>query len=212
MLSDPGCVPQDARPVDPDHYRHTCSKCDAFKPLRAHHCRICNRCVVKMDHHCPWVNNCVGLANQKFFLLFVGYTMLMSLTALGLVVVRLATCTRAQCGQTSVGFMVSLIVEAVLFGLFTLCMLCDQLNSIFTNTTGIDRLKGHNTNANTNVWANLAEVFGGEDTDGFSLLWLLPTRIHYPDPEALTGFCFRDTPRPKSWVEMETLVDPADLV
>lgn len=52
MVSDPGCVPSNAKPVDPQHHKYTCHSCNSFKPLRAHHCRICNRCVVKMDHHC----------------------------------------------------------------------------------------------------------------------------------------------------------------
>ncbi|RYG43775.1 DHHC zinc finger domain-containing protein, partial [archaeon] len=55
MLSNPGAVPFAAKPVNPEHYKRHCSKCNHFKPLRAHHCSVCNRCVIKMDHHCPWV-------------------------------------------------------------------------------------------------------------------------------------------------------------
>ncbi|KAH7660435.1 DHHC zinc finger domain containing protein, partial [Aphelenchoides avenae] len=28
-----------------------CTRCQSFRPPRAHHCRICNRCIRKMDHH-----------------------------------------------------------------------------------------------------------------------------------------------------------------
>ena len=59
-----------------------CSRCNAYKPPRAHHCSQCDRCIMKMDHHCPWVNNCVGANNQKHFLLFCFYTALLSLYAL----------------------------------------------------------------------------------------------------------------------------------
>lgn len=33
-----------------------CSRCETFRPPRAHHCRICKRCIRRMDHHCPWIN------------------------------------------------------------------------------------------------------------------------------------------------------------
>jgi palmitoyltransferase len=38
-----------------DHIWRWCSRCQAPKPPRAHHCSVCRRCVLKMDHHCPWV-------------------------------------------------------------------------------------------------------------------------------------------------------------
>lgn len=40
--------------------------------------------------------------------------------------------------------LVGLTVEALLFGLFTLCMMVDQWDVVMTNLTHIDRLKGEN--------------------------------------------------------------------
>lgn len=53
-----------------------CEKCHHVKPDRAHHCSVCGCCILKMDHHCPWVNNCVSFTNYKFFILFLGYSLL----------------------------------------------------------------------------------------------------------------------------------------
>lgn len=58
-----------------------CNKCESYRPLRAHHCRICNRCINKMDHHCPWIGNCVGQDNQRSFVQFLVYLLLTSLLA-----------------------------------------------------------------------------------------------------------------------------------
>ncbi len=55
--------------------------------------------------------------------------------------------------------------------------------------------------------ASLGEVFGGDPArDGFQWHWLLPTPISYPNPEALTGFCFRDVPKPRTSEELEALL------
>mmetsp|Transcript_15722 Transcript_15722/g.39983 ORF Transcript_15722/g.39983 Transcript_15722/m.39983 type:complete len:310 (-) Transcript_15722:2059-2988(-) len=64
-----------------------CSKCQDFKPQRAHHCSICGKCVLRMDHHCPWINNCVGLRNHRPFVVFIAFATL-SLTISELLLAR----------------------------------------------------------------------------------------------------------------------------
>ena len=57
-------------------WNRKCTLCNEIKPARTHHCSVCNTCVFQMSHHCPFTNNCVGLENQRFFLLFIFYSML----------------------------------------------------------------------------------------------------------------------------------------
>eukprot|EP00755_Sulcionema_specki_P011356 Sspe_Gene.48832::Locus_25771_Transcript_3_3_Confidence_0.600_Length_1477::g.48832::m.48832/K20028/ZDHHC2_15_20; palmitoyltransferase ZDHHC2/15/20 len=56
-----------------------CVPCEAYKPVRAHHCSKCRVCVLRYDHHCPWVGQCIGLRNHKLFLVFTGYAALATL-------------------------------------------------------------------------------------------------------------------------------------
>ncbi|CAM9470893.1 unnamed protein product [Phaeothamnion confervicola] len=177
----------------------------AFKPPRAHHCSICRRCIVKMDHHCPWVNNCVGLKNHKLFILFIGYTCALCAYALVLLTVHVVTSTAtdataagnsgagdgsvesesgsddgaslAACGLSENEHLAVTVLGfvALLFGLFTMCMLLDQCASVQTNSTKIDRLKGEAHAASLD--AN--EVFGGSDRK-CQPHWLCPAPAVYP--------------------------------
>lgn len=214
MLSNPGAVPSNAKPVDPAHYDRHCHKCNNFKPLRAHHCSVCGRCVIKMDHHCPWVNTCVGVANHKYFLLFVMYIMTTCLYSGVLIFFRFIACMSptsvcdVPAGDAAV--IIAMTLFAILFGLFTGCLFVDQLNSVFTGTTQIDRMKGYgphgqrDANERKQFWDNISEVVGGDPyKDGFSIHWLIPTAVKFRDPEGLTGYCFRDVPRPRTAAEME---------
>jgi len=72
-----------------------CTKCQEFKPPRAHHCSECGVCILKMDHHCPWVGNCVGLGNHRTFILFLVYAIIAMCYACVLFSLRLADIVQA---------------------------------------------------------------------------------------------------------------------
>jgi len=68
-------------------------------------------------------------------------------------------------------------------------------NGNLLRSTGWDRRK---------VWDNISEIVGGDAyQEGFKIAWLLPVPIVYRNPEALSGYCYRDTPRPKTLAELE---------
>jgi len=82
-----------------------------------------------------------------------------------------------------------LLLEAILFGLFTMCMMCDQWSVVLTSATKIDRLKNEKNGVSQtkrDVCMNLNEVFGGEPR--FSLTWLFPTEVRFSRPEHVYGF------------------------
>lgn len=209
VLSNPGAVPFNAKPVNPAQYDKECYKCKNFKPPRAHHCSVCKRCVLKMDHHCPYINNCVGLANQKYFILFIVYIFGMSSTGVLSSLYHLFSCmsATADCGDLGPSgalLLTSACTFGVLFALFTGCLISDQITVIMTNQTQIDRMKGHNTDGDSHLsldtddgkkmWHNLGEIFGGEPwRTGVQWHWFLPLPIQYTgDVEVLTGYTFED--------------------
>ncbi|KAF8568553.1 hypothetical protein P879_04384 [Paragonimus westermani] len=138
-----------------------CPKCLCIKPLRTHHCRICYRCVRKMDHHCPWINNCVGEGNQKYFVLFTLYTCLQSFFAIFVCIHFVIRCVDSDWEMcqldpasttfssyfalqlspfASCAFILGLVMEALVFGLFTMVMCMTQVHSIAYDETGIESL------------------------------------------------------------------------
>mmetsp|Transcript_72697 Transcript_72697/g.147555 ORF Transcript_72697/g.147555 Transcript_72697/m.147555 type:complete len:409 (+) Transcript_72697:73-1299(+) len=209
----------------PKKGRRLCRRCNTFKPKRAHHCSICKRCIIKMDHHCPWVNNCVGIGNHKYFLLFIFYTCLSCVYSLTLLTTRFFDCMGRHghvrthhftCldKPTQLMSVLGLFIEAILFGLFTSCMMCDQAGVVTSNMTHIDRLKagpGADDKAGSSALAGVVEVFGLNpkkvDLAGtFRADWLSPFhRICFPTTihDEMMGFCKPCTNRQSDPAETE---------
>ncbi|CAL1590166.1 unnamed protein product [Knipowitschia caucasica] len=168
VFSDPGMVPLPETAIDFSDLRSqssrmnergcegwtVCSRCETYRPPRAHHCRVCQRCIRRMDHHCPWINNCVGELNQKYFIQFLFYTGMASLYSLVLVVSAWIWRIRSERTEDSekeseespskhliVGHYIILLVESVLFGVFVMVIFYDQLVSIITDETPIEQMK-----------------------------------------------------------------------
>lgn len=191
FLSDPGTVPLSKQRVDFTEFHSktqierekdewtVCSRCETYRPPRAHHCRICKRCIRRMDHHCPWINNCVGERNQKYFLQFLVYVGALSIYSVCLVVSSWVTpcdnCPNENLPEAQARMLhcVLLLLESALFGLFVIAIMFDQLSAIFSDETAIEAIQNRGPYRSTRQkMALLREICGR----GHPLLWLLPCR------------------------------------
>ena len=108
---------------------------------------FCLRSFLTTFHSFPIHNSTIS----QFFLLFIFYTSLSCGYSFVFVVYRFFNCIgqahpryhgpRCVDHPTDLLPLVGLAVEALLFGLFTLCMMVDQWDVVTTNLTHIDRLK-----------------------------------------------------------------------
>jgi len=152
-----------------------CKYCEMFRPPRAHHCRVCKRCIRKMDHHCPWINNCVGERNQKYFILFLFYTVLSTVYAVSLGVgtwsYKTNGFTRTQIENRRLHIIVMFVV-CVFFLLYVIWILYEQIYSVFHDTTMVEQVQNTEDMSRSpkSKVALLTEVFGA----GSYIKWLLP--------------------------------------
>lgn len=200
VLSDPGTVPLSQSRLDFSDLHHSaatgggrhqrggdsdadewtvCTRCETYRPPRAHHCRICKRCIRRMDHHCPWINNCVGERNQKFFLQFLVYVALMAIYSVSLVVGSWVypcdTCAPEFPGsQQRMLHSVLLLLESALFGLFVIAIMVDQMHAIMYDETAVEAVQTRGGYRPVRTIRSklklLADVCGRDHP----ALWLLP--------------------------------------
>ena len=94
---------------------------------------------------------------------------------------------------------IGLVVESLLFGMFTCCMMIDQWDVVLTNVTHIDRLKGGEflIQDDADSAAGVNEVFGvgmgkGKKGSSFRPDWLSPfAKVCFPESmrDEIMGFC-----------------------
>jgi len=87
-----------------------------------------------------------------------------------------------------------LTFEALMFGLFTICMLCDQVGSIVSDQTKIDRLQKKTFRKANPFFQNLAEVMGDAE---YCSEWLWPSKPCWRDWETLYGYTLPGEEREK---------------
>jgi hypothetical protein len=88
-------------------------------------------------------------------------------------------------------YILGLVVEALLFGLFTSCMMVDQYDVVMSNVTHIDKLKG---DAGGDRVAGVTEVFGILKGNATSPRWdwLSPfASVCFPNglKDEIMGYC-----------------------
>lgn len=144
-FTDPGAIPQSAVPVDvyTPAAHAMCSRCQAYKPKGAHHCRICDRCINGMDHHCPWMNNCIGTGNLKHFILFLCYMWTACAFALMMFGWNYFFCNDDHCTFSVVLVQLVRVMTVICVGtlIFTSSMLTNVTYGVMTGVGTIDRLK-----------------------------------------------------------------------
>jgi len=167
-----------------------CTRCEMYRPPRAHHCRICKHCIRKMDHHCPWINNCVGERNQKYFIQFLLYVGLLSVYAVSLVAWSWFNASEEgrkdiRIRQSRILHSVLLVMESFLFGMFVIAIACDQLEAIFSDETLVEQVKKQGSfRPRKPKMALLAEVFGR----GHPVMWMFPCSTQKYSIEPLNNY------------------------
>jgi hypothetical protein len=153
-ISDPGFV--QANLSIPVSFKpgKKCQKCkDNWKPPRAHHCKICDKCVFRMDHHCQWINNCVGYSNQKFFILFLFYLIMLSISNLILIILNSSISTSITPPRILIHSILSILSLASIYLGYE--YLSEQLESIETNISLIETFQNSRGSSDVNVFTQL---------------------------------------------------------
>jgi hypothetical protein len=157
-----------------------------------------------------WVNNCVGVGNHKLFLLFVFWVFVTSAYSLLLVLGKYVSCLsrNTKCvSSPSISFhTIALVICSILFGLFTLCMLGDQLSAISSSQTAIDRLK----NTKHKYQSEVNEVCGSARHVRCHHTWFIPYAVKFPEGnlrDKILGYRLQRLPGDAENEEFSPLMD-----
>lgn len=151
-------------------YGSKCDKCNGrWKPPRAHHCNRCDKCIFRMDHHCSWIGNCIGQANQKYFILFLAYTILGCLLNILFFPALWISCWWNNiCQRRSFWVGLGLVTICFLLGHMAKTYLTEMLEAVQTNSTLVESYQGTHGKSQK-MSESLREIFGPK-----KYFWWLP--------------------------------------
>eukprot|EP01071_Lankesteria_metandrocarpae_P015256 Lankesteria_metandrocarpae@DN9486_c0_g1_i1.p1 len=141
-----------------------CKLCSGkWKPPRAHHCRKCGKCIFRMDHHCPWINNCVGLFNQKFFILFLLYTVAscglnLVMLLIGAMYWLLSSNASPFAWRPTLALTADIVVSAF-FLFMAFDFLSEQYEAVLSNSTLVESYQSTH-GIQLSLWDHIKAVFG----------------------------------------------------
>eukprot|EP01054_Gregarina_sp_Poly1_P005184 Gregarina_sp_Poly_1__5183@NODE_274_length_10212_cov_70_754460_g239_i0_p4_GENE_NODE_274_length_10212_cov_70_754460_g239_i0NODE_274_length_10212_cov_70_754460_g239_i0_p4_ORF_typecomplete_len330_score19_31DHHC/PF01529_20/1_5e02DHHC/PF01529_20/1_2e26DUF35_N/PF12172_8/0_0039_NODE_274_length_10212_cov_70_754460_g239_i052990 len=151
-----------------------CEKCGGrWKPPRAHHCNRCDnntrRCIFRMDHHCTWIGNCIGQSNQKYFILFLAYSVMGALlNVLFFPALWISCWGSGNCQQRSLWIGTCLVTLCLALGHMANTYLSEMIEAIQTNSTLVESYQGTH-GKQQKMQENLEEIFGP-----YKYTWWLP--------------------------------------
>lgn len=158
--------------------RRFCRKTQMFKPDRAHFCRSTNRLIKRYDHHCIFVDASIGHSNHKFFMLFLLYASLASITLALEILFHGQFATRMPKGMVGTSnFILFILGVAVSLSVFLFFAFHVYLIVRGYTTLEYTEKKGNMINGvkyvtpyNTSLFSNFSQVMGNN-----VLFWFLPT-------------------------------------
>ena len=122
---------------------------DYVKPPHAHYSKVTQRMILGYDHYCVWVAQDIGLMNYRFFIQFVGWTILSLTLSLERIFPILFGCFYSReyydCNILyRYGWIIyPLWLVACLFFVFTFGLFVGAMNTLHRGMSDVDVMKGH---------------------------------------------------------------------
>lgn len=125
----------------------TCNVCMQYKPERSHHCSSCQGCIKKMDHHCHWLGRCINYDNHGFFVKFLFFMFVNSVSILLINIYysyNLIWTKEYEIDYTNASILVLSMIASGLLGGVGLFHLINQISMVLLNITYIESLNCYN--------------------------------------------------------------------
>ena len=119
-----------------------CSRCEQFRPQRAHHCRTCKTCILRFDHHCYYLENCVGFYNQGHFVrLLISTSIASSMTLSMIANVLFSVIFKQNAGALQVVLIIANLVVLLPTTITILLLTFSQMKLLLMNLTTIEDIE-----------------------------------------------------------------------